>query len=40
MTSATTGHKDNSGVAFASNFAADASKEGDVALDTSNDGPF
>ena len=40
MTSAATGEKDNSGTAFASNFAADASKEGDVALDTSNDGPF
>ena len=40
MTSATTGHKDNSGTAFASSFAADASKEGNVDLDTSNDGPF
>jgi len=40
MTSAATGHKDNSGTAFASSFAADASKEGNVALDTSNDGPF
>ena len=40
MTSATTGHKDNSGSDFASSFNFDATKEGNVDLDTSNDGPF
>ena len=40
MTSAATGLKDSSGVAFASGAAFNSNKQGNVALDTSNNGPF